>query len=76
MPIKAKEKYDTTGLREQEDEEDQKVKKKPPAKKEEPVVRLDAGKVRKQQLAAKKRAENLRAIFYAPDFEQYLGPGG
>lgn len=76
IPIKAKEKHDTTGLREAEDEEEVTLKKKPARKKDEPVVRLDASKVRKQELAAKKRAEQLRTTFYGEDLSKYLGPDG
>ena len=76
VPIKAKEKHDTTGLRELNDEEDNKLKKKTRPKKDEPVVLLDAGKVRKQELEAKRRAEKLRSSFYGPDLSQYLGPDG
>jgi hypothetical protein len=76
IPVKAKEKNDTVGLREQNDEEDEKAPRRRAAKKEDPMIRLDAGKVRKQELQAKKRAEKLRATFYGPDLKQYLGPDG
>ena len=76
IPIKAKEKHDTTGLKEIEDEEDIKFRKRPVKKTEEPVVRLDAGKLRKKQEEERKRAERLRHMFYGPDLSQYLGPDG
>lgn len=76
IPIKAKEKHDTTGLREVEDEEDMQLKSRSVKTKEQPVRLLDAGKVRKQEQAAKKRAERLRAMFYGNDLSQYLGPDG
>ena len=76
IPIKVKEKHDTTGLRVVNDEEDIKFRKRLFKKKDELVVRLDAGKVRKQEQAAKKRAEQLRATFYGKDLSQYLGPDG
>ena len=76
IPIKATEKHDTTGLREVEDEEDMKLKNRSVKTKQEPVRLLDAGKVRKQEQAAKKRAERLRATFYGEDLSQYLGPDG
>ena len=74
IPIKAKAKHDTAGLREVEDEEDMQVKSRSVKMKEQPVRLLDAGKVRKQEQAAKKRAERLRATFYGNDLSQYLGP--
>ena len=77
MPIKAKEKNNTTGLREQEHEDDVKVnkKKKPKSKTEDKItVRLNAKEVRKREGEAKKRAEKLRASFYgSSDVEKYLG---
>ena len=76
IPIKAKQKHDTTGLKEIEDEEDIKFRKRPVKKPEEPVVRLDAGKLRKKQEEERKRAEKLRHMFYGPDLSQYLGPDG
>lgn len=74
IPIKTKQKNDTAGLKEEEDKENIKTRKKTVAKKEEPVVMLDAGKVRKQQEEARKRAEKLRHDFYGRDLEPYLGP--
>lgn len=78
VPIKGKEKNDTVGLREQEDQEDATLrqKKKPTIQKDPPMAKLDAGKVRQQQLEAKKHGEKLRATFYGPDLTQYLGPDG
>jgi hypothetical protein len=75
IPIKAKEKYDTVGLREKVDEDDIKVKVKTQPKAEDKVmVRLNAKQVRKQELEAKKRAEKLRASFYGnSDVDKYLG---
>lgn len=73
IPIKGKEKNDTIGLREREDEEEAISRKKKATKpKDNPVVKLDAGKVRQQQLEARKKAEKLRATFYGPDLSQYL----
>ncbi|KAJ9643704.1 uncharacterized protein PV06_09113 [Exophiala oligosperma] len=75
VPIKAKEKHDTEGLREQRHEDDGATsQKRPTARKENKVVRLDAKKVRLQAEEAKKRAERLRKSFYGPDLENYLGP--
>jgi hypothetical protein len=76
IPIKAKAKNDTAGLREIEDEEDIKVKKKSGTKKPDPVVMLDAGKIRKQHKESQKRAERLQREFYGRDLEAYLGPNG
>ncbi len=76
MPIKAKEKNDTTGLREQEDQDDARVKKKSSRSKAEDraVIRLNAKEVRKRDTEAKKRAEKLRASFYgSSEVEKYLG---
>ncbi len=77
-PIKAGAKKDTSGLRERQDEEESSRKKKVDAKKQgkgqEKVVKLDAKELKKQDAAAKKRAEMLRANFYGPDLERYLGP--
>lgn len=72
IPIKAKEKKDTVGLRETVDEDDISLKKRKPAKREEKPLRLDAGAVRKQDIEAKKRAERLRSSFYGPDLSAYL----
>jgi hypothetical protein len=76
IPIKAKAKNDTAGLREIEDEEDIKVKKKSGTRKPDPVVMLDAGKIRKQHKESQKRAEKLQREFYGRDLEAYLGPNG
>ncbi len=78
IPIMPRGKQDTAGLRELDDEDDVNTKsenkQKPITKTQEPVLRLDAGKVRKQEMEAKKRAEKLRGNFYGPDLRQYLGP--
>ena len=78
IPVKTKAKHDTIGLREFENDDDvnSKTKKVSLKPKKEPVVMLDAGKVRKQEAEKKRRAEKLRTTIYGPDLEQYLGPGG
>jgi hypothetical protein len=74
VPIKAKEKYDTIGLKETEKEEGIALKKKSQPKKEVKVVKMNAKEMKLSQLEAKKRAEKLRQNFYGPDLEKYLGP--
>ena len=73
IPIKAKEKHDTVGLRERIDEDSISMKKAAPVRKKEKLVPLDAGAIRKQDVEAKKRAERLRSSFYGPDLSHYLG---
>ena len=75
VPIKARDKQDTAGLREQENE-DEVARKKKDVKREskEKIVRLDARELRKRDGEARKRAAMLRANFYGPDLEKYLGP--
>ncbi|RMZ84676.1 hypothetical protein DV737_g896, partial [Chaetothyriales sp. CBS 132003] len=68
MPIKAREKNDTAGLREREAKKGQE---------DGLIVRLNAKQVRKKEMAAKKRAEALRAALYNDvDVDKYLGSGG
>ncbi|KIX08457.1 uncharacterized protein Z518_03113 [Rhinocladiella mackenziei CBS 650.93] len=79
IPIKAKEKHDTVGLRETGEDDDKhatKRKKNVPAKKEDKIVKLNAKQVRIQEMETKKRTEKLRQSFYGPDLEKYLGPNG
>lgn len=73
LPIKAKEKHDTVGLRERIDEDSISMKKAAPVKKKGKLVQLDAGAIRKQEIEANKRAERLRSSFYGPDLSHYLG---
>lgn len=74
IPIKAKEKHDTEGLRERHEDDGATLKTRTTARKKDTVVRLDAKKVRLQAEELKKRAEILRKSFYGPDLENYLGP--
>ncbi|EXJ63475.1 uncharacterized protein A1O5_11524 [Cladophialophora psammophila CBS 110553] len=75
VPIKAKAKNDTVGLRETVDEDTKKLaKKKMKVQKEDKIVKLSAKQVRIKDDEAKKRAEKLRQMFYGPDLEKYLGP--
>ena len=73
VPVKAKEKLDTAGLREKNEDEGRNTKKLK-AKKDEKVVRLNAKQVRIKDREAKERAEKLRQLFYGPDLEKYIGP--
>ncbi|KIV93506.1 hypothetical protein PV10_04717 [Exophiala mesophila] len=81
FPIKVKEKNDTVGLRESVDPDDddeqqsrRKKKKRHVKNEQEKIVRLNAKKIRKMDIEAKKRAEKIRQSFYGPDLEEYLGP--
>jgi hypothetical protein len=79
VPIKAKEKKDTAGLREQEDEDEKSSVKKTLRKmptKQEKIVKLNAREVVKQEKEARVRAEKLRKSFYGEDLTKYLGPNG
>jgi hypothetical protein len=79
VPIKAKEKKDTAGLREQDDADEvsvsKKVLKKLPVR-EEKVVKLNAKEIVKRDEEARIRAEKLRKSFYGEDLSKYLGPNG
>jgi hypothetical protein len=79
VPIKAKEKNDTAGLREQDDADElsvsKKVLKKLPVR-EEKVVKLNAKEIVKRDKEARIRAEKLRKSFYGEDLSKYLGPNG
>lgn len=74
IPIKAKEKKDTVGLREVDDDEQIQKKKTLKVMREEKVTKLNAKEVRLREMDAKKRAEKLRQSLYGPDLERYLGP--
>jgi hypothetical protein len=74
IPIKPKEKKDTTGLREAEDDNQAPKKRKTTAPKDDKVVKLNAKQVRVKEMEAKKKAEKLRRTFYGQDLEKYLGP--
>ncbi|RVX74119.1 hypothetical protein B0A52_01951 [Exophiala mesophila] len=79
FPIKVKEKNDTVGLRESvdpddDDEQSKRKKKNRHVKNQDKIVRLDAKKIRKMDIEAKKRADKIRQSFYGPDLEEYLGP--
>jgi hypothetical protein len=71
VPIKAKEKNDTAGLRENVDENEM-TNINP--KREGKTVKLNAKELKVQYFEAKRRAERLRQNFYGPDLEKYLGP--
>jgi hypothetical protein len=74
IPVKAKEKKDTSGLRETVDEDNGKAKRKTNVEKDDKVVRLNAKQIRIKDMEDKKRAERLRKSFYGQDLEKYLGP--
>jgi hypothetical protein len=77
IPIKVKEKKDTTGLRETvDDEEVVTLKKKHVVKKQEKPVVLNGKELRRKDIEERKRMDRLRQSFYGPDLEQYLGPDG
>ena len=74
VPIKAKEKKDTAGLRERVAEDERPLRKKAEKKEDtESVVKSNGKQARVKDLEAKKRAERLRASIYGPDLEKYLG---
>jgi hypothetical protein len=81
-PIKATKKNDTAGLRERSgDLDDVEKRNRNPNPKGGAtqaaavvVAKSDAKQVRVRALEARKRAERLRATFYGPDLERYLGP--
>ncbi len=74
IPIKPKEKKDTTGLREADDDTRSTKKRARTAQKDDKVIKLNAKQVRVRDLEAKKKAEKLRRTLYGPDLENYLGP--
>ncbi|EXJ55975.1 hypothetical protein A1O7_08906 [Cladophialophora yegresii CBS 114405] len=89
-PIKATRKNDTAGLRERDDRNDdgsehalsattntakkKRLKGKETQDSPAAAVKSDAKQVRVREAEARKRAERLRANFYGPDLERYLGP--
>lgn len=74
IPIKPKEKKDTTGLRETNDDDDKVSKKKAVSQKDDKIAKLNAKQVRLQELEAKAKTQKLRQSFYGPDLSRYLGP--
>lgn len=77
IPIKAKAKHDTAGLREHHEENEKVQKRKKAAQmREEEVVKLDAKKVRKMEQDKGKHMEKLRRSIYGDDLSHYLGPCG
>jgi hypothetical protein len=76
-PIKATKKNDTAGLRERGgdlDDVEKRNTKGGATQAAAVVAKSDAKQVRVRDLEARKRAERLRATFYGPDLERYLGP--
>lgn len=76
IPIKAKEKYDTAGLREHDDGVDPASRKQKKQVKQEEIVKLDAKKIRKIEEEKGRRTEKLRRSIYGDDLSRYLGPNG
>lgn len=76
VPIKAKAKHDTAGLREQDDDDGQVLQKHKRPEKEEQVSKLDAKKIRKMEQEKGRRTEKLRRSIYGDDLSHYLGPNG
>ena len=77
IPIKAKEKKDTAGLSERVDQDAGPARKTTERNRrngKDHVVKLNSKELKVRDVEAKKRAERLRANFYGPDLEKYLGP--
>ncbi|KAJ9651994.1 hypothetical protein H2198_008736 [Neophaeococcomyces mojaviensis] len=79
IPIKAKQKHDTSGIGialKNEDDEPKRKRKNLRTPAQEETVKLNAKEVRKVEIEKKKRAEKLRRSIYGDDLSAYLASNG